>query len=399
MIPFYWLYLRRVLFSYKTIFQFSSFFSFFGLVLAVASLTVALLAVSGFSAGLEQTLVNVQGHLRVQSENPVSREDLIKDLLPYKNLFADQVLFLSFEGLILRDSQSKGVFFESVEDERLGNFSFLRHRILEGTLNPSRPFIIVGSGLARDLGLSAGSEALIVTSQKGDFYFSRSQFRFYVSAVVDFGRQSFNSRLVLMPLSSARLLGRDKLSGVNLWLKRKNQTESLKRVLQKNLSKSYFITSWKDIDKYFFKIIESDKKIIFSVLLILVIAAGFNISSALFVQVFQKTKDINILRAMGGQKSLIRNLFLLNGLVLGLFGSVIGVGTGLLFFRLLIFIQNKWHFLSTELYRINDIVWDWKSMDIFIVFIASLGIVILSSFMPANQACRMDVKRGLSYDR
>ena len=144
--------------------------------------------------------------------------------------------------------------------------------------------------------------------------------------------------------------------------------------------------------------IESDKKIIFFVLFILIVAAGFNISSSLFVQVFRRTKDISVLKAMGAKKKLIRNLFLLNGLILGFFGSIMGISTGLFICYLLIFAQNKWRFIPAKVYQINEIVWNWQSTDLFLIFIVSLAVVILSSLLPAGRAYKMDVKAGLSRD-
>ena len=82
---FYWLWLKRVLFSSKTIFQFSALFSLFGLVLAVASLTVALLAFNGFSSGLEKALVEKQGHLRIQTASPIAPEKILEDIEGYKD--------------------------------------------------------------------------------------------------------------------------------------------------------------------------------------------------------------------------------------------------------------------------------------------------------------------------
>ena len=300
--------------------------------------------------------------------------------------------------MILNKGHFKGVFFEAIEDKKLKSFSFLKKRILKGSLKSSEPFVIVGSALAEELKLSVGSKAPVIVSQSEGSYFFKKQAEFKVSAIVDFGRHEFNSSFVLMPLSSAQMLGMNKISGINLWLKSKGQMESLKQKLKSSLGDSYFVSSWKDVDRSFFEMVESDKKIIFFVLFILIIAAGFNVSSSLFVQVFKQTKEISILKAMGIKKSGIKNLFLLSGLILGFLGTVLGLLIGFLFCYMLIFIQNKWHFIPEEVYKVNEIVLDWKSSDILIIFIASLVVVILSSLWPASRAYKMDVKTGLSYD-
>lgn len=392
---FYWLWLKRVLFSSKTIFQFSALFSLFGLILAVASLTIAILVVNGFSSGLEKALVDRQGHLRLQADNNVFKEDILEDIANYKKFIANQALFLSFEGLILNGPHFKGVLFEAVEDEKLKSFPFLKNRILKGNLEHSEPFVIIGSALAKELKLTLGSSSSVIVSQSEDSYFSRKQFRFTVAGIADFGRHEFNSFFVLMPLSSAQSLGMDKVSGISLWIKNKNQLGLLKQKMKNSLKGSYSIHSWKDLDRAFFEVIESDKKIIFLVLFILIIVAGFNVSSSLFVQVFKRTKDISILKSLGAKKSLVRNLFLLNGLIFGFLGSAIGIFTGLFLCHILVFIQNKWRLIPEQIYKVNELVLDWQNHDLLFVFIASVTIVILSSLLPARRAYKMNIRTGL----
>ncbi len=394
---FYWLWLKRVLFSSKTIFQFSSLFSLFGLILAVASLTVAVLAVNGFSSGLEKVLIDKQGHIRIRAENDLLKTELLEDVAKYKDLVNDQALFSSFEGLILQDGHFKGVLFEAIEDDKLKSLSFIKNRLLEGSLESPPPFLVLGSALAEELKLKPGASVSVIVSQKKGSYLSKKQSQFKVAGIADFGRYEFNSFFVLLPLSSAELLGINKVSGVSLWLKNKNQLESLKLKMDNSLKDSYFVSSWKDIDRAFFQVVESDKKIIFFVLFILIIVAGFNVSSSLFVQVFRKTKDISILKALGARKRIIRNLFLLNGLIFGIFGSALGISVGFLFAYLLIFIQNTWRFIPARIYKVNEIVLDWKNTDILLIFIASLIIVLLSSLLPANRAYKMTVRTGLSH--
>ena len=395
---FYWLWMRRVLFSSKNIFQWGSLFSLFSLILSVASLTVALLVFNSVSSSLENILIDKQGHLRIQAKENLSKKKLLEDMEIYEEFFSDKALFLSFEGLVLHGRRFKGVLFEGVQDEKLKSLSFLKNRILEGDLESPGPFLVVGSHLAEELKLSAGSSTEVIVSQAKDSIFSRKQARFKVGAVADFGRHEFNSSFVLMPLSSVPVLGFDQISGASLWLKHKDQIHTLKQDMEKTLEEFYVVQSWKDMDRAFFAVVESDKKIIFFVLLILIISAGFNVSSSLFVQVFRRTKDISILKTIGAKRKVIRNLFLLNGLILGFFGTAIGILLGLLMCHVLVFIQNKWHFIPAKVYQVHEIVWDWQSSDLLLVFIASLIIVILSSLLPAARAYKMNIKMGLSYE-
>ena len=227
---FYILWLKRVLFS-RAVFQFSSLFSLFGLVLAVSVLTVAVLAVSGFSSALEKTIIDKQGHLRIQSENEVFKEELLEVTADYKEFWDKQFFFLSFEALVIKGQSFKGAFFEAIEDESLKNLSFFKNRMIEGDLSFQQPFIVLGSELAKELNLSVGSELSVITSQGSNF--SRKQAQFKLAGIIDFGRYEFNSFFALLPLSMSELLDFNKVSGLSVWLKNKNQTELLKKSFHK----------------------------------------------------------------------------------------------------------------------------------------------------------------------
>ena len=401
---FYILWLKRVLFSTKAIFQFSSLFSLFSLILAVAVLTIAVTAVNGFSSGLEKILIDKQGHLRIESDSNVLKDDLWAVVADYKDSFDKSVFFLSFEALIVHERAFKGMIFEAIEDEKLKSLPFVKNRIVEGRLDFSSPFVVLGSELAKELGVAVGSDVSVIVSQGSDF--SRKQAQFKVAGFIDFGRYEFNSFFAVMALSSSWLLDFNKVSGLSLWLKDKSQTSDLKKELSQTLPPNYFVQSWKDSDRAFLTAITADKKIIFFVLLILIISAGFNVSSSVFIQVFKRTKEISILKAIGIKKTAIRNLFLLNGFILGVFGIVLGILLGLFICSLLIFLQNHWHFIPTQPHQnnkmawtqINELAWTWNFSDILQIFLISLFMIVLSSVLPARRAYKMDVKRGLSYD-
>ena len=406
----YRLWLNRVLFSSQTLFQFSSLFSLLGLILAVASLTVAIIAFSLFSSSLESVIIDRQGHSSFLSQSALSKAEFLEPLEEYKDYIKNQSFFLRFEGLIVKDQAFKGVFFEALEDHQLKEPNFLKNRLLEGDRNRlSNHSVLLGTELAKKLDLSIGSLVSVMVSE--DLIFSRRQAQFQVDALIDFGRYELNSHLVLMPLSSAKKLGFEKISGVKLWFKSYKALSGtafkkglgypslskwfLSREISKSLSFPHSMSYWENDP--FFSVISADKKIIFFVLMILIISSGFNVSSSLFIQVFRRTKEISLLKALGISKNSLRNLFLLNALFLGVVGSGLGILLGLLFVFFLVFIQNQWGFLPAQTYQIHNMVWGWNFYDLFLIFFVSLLVIIVSALLPARRAYKMSVKKGLSY--
>ncbi|MGI9549453.1 MAG: ABC transporter permease [Bdellovibrionales bacterium] len=395
---FYWIWLKRVLLSPRNIFQFSTIFSLLSLILGVASLTTAVLAINGFSLGLEKAIVDMSGHIIVSSENHTTQEEIFEKLSPYDRFIKYKLSFLSSEALMLHSKNFKAVLIEGIEDSQLIRHKFLKKRLLKGSFKNFQNGLIVGKSLSEELNLKVGSSASLVISDASDFYFSRKPKNFLVQAIGDFGRYDFNSRYILMPLSFLQTLShkKDQVSGVRLWLKEGSKAMELSVRMNKKM-RDYKVVFWKDLDRNFFEVINMDKKIIFLVLLILIFAAGFNVSSSLFIQVFKRTKDISTLKSLGSTAAFIRNLFLLHGLVLG----VVGVGLGLLLgwgiCYGLIFLQDQFHFIPEQVYQVNTILLEWKLKDFLFIGISSFVVIFVSSLSPAKKAYKMSVTKGLSY--
>ena len=401
---FYRLWLRRIIFSPSDVFQLTSLFSIFGLILGVAVLTIALLAVNGFSFSLQKVIVDRNGHLVFLSETKRPAEDFLEKLKTYQPEIRHSVPFLSFTGLASNSRQLKGVVFEGLDFQSFPSDLNFQKRILKGRidLTNSKPFVILGRSLAKDLKADVGDliQAVIVEPSK-NIGFSRQKQTFPVGGIADFGKHDLNSRSVLLPLSSGQeLMGQgNQASGLRIWLKDREQAKHFAKMLNYQYGDSgYQAISWMDMEKAFFNNINSDKRIIFFVLLILIIAAGFNVSSTLFVQVFKKTREISILKAMGAANSVILRIFLLRGLALGLFGGLLGLFSGLAVFQGLLFFQKKWSLLPEEVYQVSEIVLHWKTWDLVLIFISTLIVVLLASLLPARRACHIPIKEGLTYE-
>ena len=401
---FYRLWLKRIIFSPTEVFRLTSLFSIFGLILGVAVLTVALLTVNGFYRSLQKVIVDRNGHFVFLSEEKQPLQSFSEKLAPYQSSIRQSVPFLSFAGLVANSQELKGVIFEGLDFKSFSSELPIQKRIVQGEvdLKGSGSFVILGRFLAEDLGAGTGDLVQTVfVEPSGRIGSSRKTKTFPVGGIVDLGKHDLNSRLVLMPLSvSQEFMGRkDQVSGLRIWLQEEGQANYFVRALNNQYrDRGYQAVSWKDMEKSFFNNINSDKRIIFFVLLILIIAAGFNVSSSLFVQVFKRTREISILKAMGAGNGIILKIFLLRGLALGLFGTFLGLVSGLGIFRILLFFQQKWDILPSEIYQVSEIVLHWKTWDLAMIFFSALFVVLLASILPARRACRIPIKEGLTYE-
>ena len=187
------------------------------------------------------------------------------------------------------------------------------------------------------------------------------------------------------------------LSGSRLWLKNPDLAEATAEALRA-ANPFLSVASWRDMERRFFDVIEMDKQVIFFVLLVLVAAAGFNVSGALFTAVFRRTREISVLKAMGASPRLIAGLFLMEGFFLALMGAIGGIGLGYSVCRALFWFQEKRNFIPAGVYPVNEIpVRLTGSSDIPLVFASALAVSLTASLFPAVQAYRKDVADGLRW--
>lgn len=395
MFSLFWI--KKVLFFSNNIFKSSSLFSLLSLVLACTFLSVAILVVNGFSASLEKSLIDLNGHIMVSAPSPVSKKQFLKPLSQYKKDIQHQSPFLSFEGLLLKSKQFKGVIFEARSFKKLP--LFFKNRILKGRISNHKEGVVIGKALAQELRLKIGSPVYAIVPLQGSILKKKSK-QISVVAIIDFGSYDLNSRYVLVPLSAGQYLYQQasKVSGIRLWLYQKDKVNSFMLKIKNQMPNSFEIFSWKQLETAFFKMIESDKKIIFFVLFLLIIVAGFNTSSSLFVNVFKKTKEISILKTMGASRFLLFSIFSLKGLIIGIIGSTLGILLGSSIFFSLIEIQKKWNFIPETIYKVNPIYAEWNYKDFLLLFLATLLVTFIASLLPARRACLIDIKQGLDYE-
>ena len=395
MFAFIWL--KKFLFFSGNIFKSISLFSLLSLILACTFLTVVLFVMNGFSSSLQKSVIDMNGHIMIIAKDTQDRRRFTRPLKEYRSQIKRKNVFLSFEGLVLKSDQFRGVIFEAVSFKKFP--SFLKKRILKGKVNGKQKGLIIGRSLAKELNLTVGNSLQIIVTPHNSL-FKRKRKKIPVLAIMDFGSYDLNSRYIFMPLSLGQKLFEEssKVSGIRLWFNQENQIDTLLPKIRKKIPSSFQILSWKELETAFFKMIEMDKKIIFFVLFLLIIVAGFNVSSTLFVSVFRKTKEISILKAMGAPASLLFSMFLLQGLVIGIIGSVLGIlfGTGIFFG--LIELQKKWNFIPESVYKVNPIYIEWNYGDFFLIILTTLFVILLASFLPARKACLISIKSGLDYE-
>ncbi len=379
--------------SFRNLFHLESIISLSGLVLAVMCLTVAMIVMSSYETTLKQSLISHSGHISLIKK---TEKALFEEIKPYVQ--GMEVLpFISLEALALSEGRLSGVFIEGLALDKVHQVLKLKDRLISGGF-AEKPFqAVVGKKLAKNLSLKINSSFyLAVPSQDHLPQLKKMQ----VSGIVDLGRHDFNSRYTAVSLQSAKnLLGVSELTGFRLLLDDEKQMESSLQKLRSNLSRSYWIQDWKFIHKNLFTAIQMEKVIIFIVLLILVVSAGFNMSNQMLLHVLKRFHDIGILKAMGAPPMMIVQIFLIRTAVMSVLGIFLGFVLALLICFGLFGLYNVWgSLIPADVYELNEIVLDFRWIDFLSIFIFSTWICLLSSWIPVRKALKLSPCEGLRFN-
>lgn len=277
---------------------------------------------------------------------------------------------------IVRGDANVGVGVRGIEPESYLRMIALKEKIIVGNANLSSSDVIIGSDLAKDLGLSIGDK-LILKAAIG------TSTVLFVSGIFDFGNRGQNSSAVYVVLRTAQsLLGLP--GGVSrLWVKVAEPFEAETTARQIAAQPDIKVESWIETNAEFFKALSGQTMSFFVIRLFVGLTAALGIASVLVVSVVQKSKEIGILRATGTTREQILGVFLLQGAILGLLGSLFGSVMGWLFL------------IAWRGFAVNDegvpffVLEAGPSLYIYVAAGATL-VGTLSALFPAQRAARLD---------
>ena len=400
------LWIKRIVFSSKNIFHLKVFLSLTGLILSVSCLVVTMTVMSSYEATLRRTLIEYSGHLIVMKRKGGEKPaDIFKKIKPFIFGSYSYTPFTSAEALALSKGSLSGVLVEGVDVETVDQVLNLKSRLIEGKFLKNPDSALIGSGLAERLGLKTGSSFSLAVPRFAESGKDTAPLpklkKFFVSGVVDLGRYDYNSRYAAVPLASAQKLMSlsNKAMGLKLSFKKEDSVFKSFRELKKNLSSQFWVRDYRTISKNLFSAIEMEKTIIFFVLLVLVVAAGFNVSNQLMIDVLKRFKEIGILKAMGAGPSLIARLFISQCLIVSLIGVLLGCFLGAFVSYGLTSFYDVWGVLApSDIYKLNKIVLNFRWQDFFMIFLFSLVICLIGAWIPIKKAFSLSPKEGLSYE-
>jgi len=255
--------------------------------------------------------------------------------------------------------------------------------------------IMLGEDLAKMLGVSRGDDVLVVTAELTSALYGLvpRQRRFEVVGIFKLGFYELDNSLGLISMPTAMdLLQREAPDYLQLRLTDPNRAGEIRERLSRELGVAYRVEDWTQVNKELYSALWLEKVAISLAIGLIVMVAALNIVASLVLLVMEKTRDIGILRTMGATSGVIRRIFILQGVTIGLIGTTAGTVLGLI----VCFVMDRWKLIKMpDVYQITYLPFRVEAMDVVTVVVIAMVICLLATIYPSRLASRIDPAEAL----
>ncbi len=393
--------------------SFISLTSILGIALGVTALITVLSVMNGFEKELRHRMLGMSAHVVVSTINDRWQDwQALATTLRKQAHVIGVAPFIQGQAMVTFNDQVYGTFLQGISPQLEPQVSQVTDKMVVGSLDNLRAGefgVVLGAELADSLGVNLGDKITLVVPQTSVTpvgLLPRLK-RFTVQGIFRVGMHEFDSSLVLLHLADAAKLLRlpeGSIHGLNLKLDDMFMATSFSRRLQHELPRGYRSYDWTYRHANFFAAIRMEKTVMFVILMLIVAVAAFNIVSTLVMVVTDKQADIAILQTLGATPRTIMAIFIVQGALIGILGTLLGLGGGIslaLNIETLIpaiehFFDTK--FLSSDIYYISDLPSDLRWLDVYKITTLSLIISLLATIYPAWRASRTHPAEALRYE-
>jgi lipoprotein-releasing system permease protein len=392
--------------------SFISMISMLGIALGVAALIIVLSVMNGFQKEIRARILGITPHLQVSGDNDqLAVWQPILDIVRTHPEVQGASPYVSGQGMLSQNESVEGVMVRGILPEGENQLTGLSDKMKAGKLGALRAGefgIVLGSDLARALGARVGDNILLITPQ-GQITPAGMVPRlkqFHVVGIFEIGMSPYDNALALIHLNDAQKLYRmgDSVSGISARLKDLDRAQVVSFELEKLLPGDTYVSDWTRQNANYFSAVKMEKKMMFIILSLIVAVAAFNIVSTLVMAVTDKQADIAILRTLGASPASIMKIFMVQGVLIGLVGALIGVLSGVVVAlnigSIVPFIEHLFgvQFLAKDIYFITELPSDLQHSDVIVVAVFSFAISLLATLYPSWRASKTQPAEALRYE-
>ena len=384
-----------------------SIFSFLGIMLGVAILIIVMSVMNGFKTDLTKKILGLNPHIIIQPNSYIIDKSYISQL---KEEFKDISLNKSFsgEGIIIGNDNAKGIIIKGVNINEEKTINFLNKNISSGNINAfGKNHVFIGTELAYNLNLKEGDSISLMSSAFVSTPLGSlpKQESYKIAGTFNTGFLEFDQNIVFLEINdSLSIFDKDERDqNIEIYLKDPLKANKYKEKIEK-INPNYFIYTWSDLNKSFFSALKVERNVMFIILTLIVVVAAFNIISGLTILIKNKTKEIAILKTLGLSNNSIKKTFFLTGFSIGLFATISGIMLGTIFsyniekLRTILSSVFNLEIFPPDIYFLEKLPSEISFISIVVIFVLSLIVSAIASYLPAMTISKMKTFRALKYE-
>ena len=390
--------------------SFIAFTSMAGIVVGVWALIVVLSVMNGFQLELRNRILSVASHIEVRGF-PELRDPAAVTVIARRNpRVVATAPYVLGQAMLSAGEANRGVLIRGVDPVQEDTVADIGRHMVRGSLSSLTPGsfnTVLGAELARSLGVRVGDSVVAITPQgivtpAGTLPRIKT---FRVSGIFEINMSEFDSGLAFINIDDAEKLYRlENANGIRLKLDDMFAAPRVATELLAVMPADADVRDWTRNHANFFRAVAIEKRMMFIILTLIVAVAAFNIVSAQVMVVTDKKADIAILRTLGAAPKSILAIFMIQGMLIGVIGTLIGVVTGVLtalnIDTIVPAIEHALNiqFLDKTVYYISDLPSDLQSGDVITVALIALFLALAATIYPSWRAARVNPAEALRYE-
>ena len=374
-----------------------SLISIIGITIGTAALIVVLSVFNGFNGLVTSLLVGFDPHIRIEKfgNSGITAYDSIAAILNQEKEIKAFSPTISEKAMIIAGSINRVIVINGVDDKKIGEVSGVKDKIINGKFQfkdtDELKTIVLGLTLADRLGVIKGDTMYIASSsgmESSLLQFSAPKvLKFKVVGIFESNNKEYDNYYAYISLGAAKNLFGSNYKGIEIRLNDIKNSGDVKDRLINQLPNNYIVSSWYDLHKDLYSIMKIERWIAYIILCLIIAVATFNILGSLTMTVIEKRRDIGILKSFGCSKKSISKIFMMQGLLIGIVGTIFGCLLGLI----VCVLQMELGFfpLDPNVYIIPALPVELRWMDFVYVSGASILICFTATIYPSRRAANL----------